>query len=382
MSDDTGGPHDTVPLRTGETLDAAALTVWLHAHAPALLGSSSAPIQVSQFRGGFSNLTYRVSVGERVLVLRRPPRGVARGVAHDMGREYTLLAALHPAGVPVPRALAYCDDDSVLGAPFYLMEYVDGVILRQSPPDGVRFDAAVAGALANTFVRQLVTLHSLDVDAIGLSSLGRAGGYVARQIGGWTKRWHASRTSDVGVMDDVAVWLATKQPADSGAALLHNDYKYDNLVLDPGDLTQVRAILDWEMATIGCPLMDLGTSLAYWVEATDPPLLRALGLGITATDGSPTRRELVRAYEEASGRSVTDPVFYYVYGLFKLAVVAQQIFARHVRGLTSDPRFGRLDEAVTLLARLAAAAIESESIGVTQRTKSGSRRGVAEHRYI
>ena len=363
MSDTAGGPHDTVPVRPGEALDAAALTVWLHASAPELLGSSTEPIEVSQFGGGFSNLTYRVSVGTRTMVLRRPPRGVARGVAHDMGREYRLLSALHPAGVPVPRALAYCDDDSVLGAPFYLMEYVSGVILRQTPPDGARFDADVAGELANVFVRQLVALHALDVRAIGLSTLGRAEGYVSRQVSGWTKRWVASRTSDVRVMEDVAAWLASSQPAEFGIALLHNDFKYDNLVLDPGDLTHIRAILDWEMATIGCPLMDLGTSLAYWVEAGDPPMLRALGLGITAAAGSLSRSELVRAYESASGRSVGDPVFYYVYGLFKLAVVAQQIYARHVRGLTSDPRFARLDAAVLLLAQLAASAIDTQLLG-------------------
>jgi aminoglycoside phosphotransferase (APT) family kinase protein len=363
MSDSAGGPHDTVPVRPGEALNAASLTVWLHANAPELIGTSVGPIRVSQFGGGFSNLTYRVSVGEHTMVLRRPPRGVPRGVAHDMGREYRLLAALHPAGVPVPRALAFCDDDTVLGAPFYLMEFVDGVILRQAPPDGVRFDAHVASALAHAFVRQLVALHALDVDAIGLADLGRADGYVARQVGGWTKRWQASRTTEVRVMDDVAAWLAAHQPTECGTALLHNDFKYDNLVLDPADLTRVRAILDWEMATIGCPLMDLGTSLAYWVEASDPPLLRALGLGITAAPGSLSRSELVRAYEVASGREVADPVFYYVYGLFKLAVVAQQIYARHVRGLTSDPRFSQLDAAVLLLAQLAANAIDAQQLG-------------------
>jgi len=351
-----------VAVRPGEALDVASLTVWLHANAPELLGTSTAQVRVSQFGGGFSNLTYRLTVGERTVVLRRPPRGVARGVAHDMGREYRLLSALHPAGVPVPGALAYCDDDAVLGAPFYLMEVVEGVIVRQAPPDGARVDADVAGELANAFVRQIVALHALDVNAIGLSALGRAEGYVARQVGGWTKRWHSSRTTDVIVMDDVAAWLAAHQPTECGTALLHNDFKYDNLVLDPADLTQIRAILDWEMATIGCPLMDLGTSLAYWVEATDPPMLRALGLGITAADGSFTRSELVRAYEQASGRPVPDPVFYYVYGLFKLAVVAQQIFARHVRGLTSDPRFARLDAAVLLLAQLAANAIDTQQL--------------------
>lgn len=362
MSDRAGGPHDTVRVRAGEELDAASLTVWLHANAPELLGPSTAAIEIRQFGGGFSNLTYLVQAGDQRFVLRRPPRGVARGVAHDMSREYRLLRALHPAGVPVPRALAFCDDDAVLGAPFYLMEHVDGVILRQVPPDGVVFDTNVARGLADSFVKQLVALHSLDVSTNGLAELGRAEGYVARQVAGWTRRWVASQTSVVPNMDALAEWLAANQPTEAGASLLHNDFKYDNLVLDPADATHIRAILDWEMATIGCPLMDLGTSLAYWVQADDPPLLRALGLGITAYPGSPTRGELVRMYERASGRVVIRPVFYYVYGLFKLAVVAQQIYARYVRGLTSDARFGQLDQAVELLATIASRSVEAGSI--------------------
>jgi aminoglycoside phosphotransferase (APT) family kinase protein len=352
-----------VRVRAGEELDAASLTVWLHGNAPELLGTSTAALEITQFGGGFSNLTYLVQAGAHRFVLRRPPRGVARGVAHDMSREYRLLRALQPAGVPVPRALAFCDDDSVLGAPFYIMEHVDGVILRQAPPQGVHFDAVVARWLADSFVQQLVALHSLDVSRSGLAELGRADGYVARQVAGWTKRWVASQTSVVPDMDAVASWLVAHQPREVGASLLHNDFKYDNLVLDPSNATRIRAILDWEMATIGCPLMDLGTSLAYWVQADDPPLLRALGLGITTLPGTPSRSELVRLYERASGRAVAQPVFYYVYGLFKLAVVAQQIYARHVRGLTSDARFSQLDKAVALLAQLAVRSVDTGSIG-------------------
>ncbi len=347
-----------------ESLDTAALTVWLHAHAPELLGESAAPISITQFRGGFSNLTYRVDTADRAMVLRRPPRGVARGVAHDMSREYRLLSALHPAGVPVPQPLAYCDDDSVLGAPFYLMQLVDGVILRQSVPDGLHFDEHVADRLSHAFVQRLADLHALDLSALGLNDLGKPHGYVARQVSGWTRRWEAAKTSEVKAMDDIADWIAQHQPPEQGASLLHNDFKYDNLVLDPADLPRIRAILDWEMATIGCPLMDLGTSLAYWVEADDPPLLRALGLGVTATTGSYTRRQLVAAYEAASGHDVEGPVFYYAYGLFKLAVVAQQIFARHVAGLTNDARFAQLDQAVNLLAEIAMKAVATDCIGV------------------
>ncbi len=364
MAESVGGPHDTVRVRAGEALDAAALTVWLHANAPQLIGSSEQPITITQFHGGFSNLTYRVDAGAEPMVLRRPPRGVARGVAHDMSREFRLLSVLHPAGVPVPRALAFCDDDSVLGAPFYLMAFVDGLVLRDRVPPNVHFDAATARSLSERFVQQLVALHAIDVSTSGLQDLGKPHGYVARQIAGWTRRWEASRTSEVPAIDALAVWLSAHAPAEAGVALLHNDFKYDNLVLDPSDVTHVRAILDWEMATIGCPLMDLGTSLAYWVEANDPPALRALGLGVTALPGTMTRRELVDAYAKASGRSIDAPVFYYAYGLFKLAVVAQQIFARHVRGLTSDPRFAQLDQAVALLGRIAEVAVSSNRISV------------------
>lgn len=358
-----GGPRDTVPVRPGDVLDAASLVVWLQAHAPALLDSRSAPITMQQFGGGFSNLTYLVDGGSAPFVLRRPPHGVAGGIAHDVLRESRVLSAMRAAGVPVPRVLATCDDATVLGAPFFLMEYVDGVILRHAPPPEIAFDEPVAAGVAQMFVRQMASLHALDVHAMGLTALGRGGGYVARQIDGWNRRWLQSRTHDVPSIDRVGEWLAANQPADAGVSLLHNDFKYDNLVLDPSNLTHVRAILDWEMATVGCPLMDLGTSLAYWVEADDPPLLRALGLGVTASPGSPTRTELVRMYEDASGRSVEHPVFFFSYGVFKLAVVAQQIFARYERGLAQDPRFARLGEAVAALGALAERALETGAIG-------------------
>jgi len=366
VSEYAGGPHDTVPVRPGDALDAAALVVWLHAHAPELLRADTTPITIRQFAGGFSNLTYLVEGGSAPFVLRRPPHGVTGGIAHDVVREQRVLSALHAAGVPVPRVLAACADVTVLGAPFFLMQYVDGVILRQAPPPGIAFDARVAAGVAQMFVQQMASLHALDVRALGLTALGRGHGYVARQIEGWRRRWQQARTRDVSSIDRVGEWLTAHQPPrDGGVSLLHNDFKYDNLVLDPRDLTLVRAILDWEMATVGCPLMDLGTSLAYWLEADDPPLLRALGLGITALPGSPTRAELVAQYEVVSGRRVAQPVFYYAYGVFKLAVVAQQIFARYERGLTSDPRFSRLGEAVIALGAAAERAVATGQLSRT-----------------
>ncbi len=365
MSDGSGGPDQTVPLRAGEVLDAAALTVWLHRAAPHLLGDTNAPVRVSQLSGGFSNLTYRVDIGDQRLVLRRPPRGVLRSAAHDMGREHRLLTALHPTGFPVPRALAFCDDDSVLGAPFHLMEYVDGVVLRGTPPlsGDAPFDRITTAALSRTIITHLAALHTLDTAPLARAGFVGTDGYVAREIATWTERWHAAQTREVRVLDEIAAWLAAHQPPDAGAVLIHNDFKHDNLVLDPDDLTRVRAVLDWETATIGCPLMDLGTSLACWMEPADASMQNMPGIGITIFPGTFTRREFLDAYIMVAGRNVPDPVFYYVYGLFKLAVMAQQFFARYEQGLTSDPRFPLLGIVSMLLGKTAARAVESQRVG-------------------
>jgi aminoglycoside phosphotransferase (APT) family kinase protein len=340
-------------------LPIAALLAWLAEAAPGWVAEGDSLV-VRQFPAGFSNLTYLLTLqgvdGERTLVLRRPPHGVTGGIAHDMAREYHILAALHPLGVPVPRPIALATESSVLGAPFYVMEYVPGVILRGAPPALLRDDAiALHGrmqAISRTFVETLVRLHAVDVSAPSLSTLGRPDGYVQRQVQGWTKRWVASRTNAVPAMDEVAKWLEAHRPAERGAELVHNDFKLDNLVLT-NDLSGVRAILDWEMATVGDPLMDLGTALAYWVEADDAPIFRSLGLGITALPGAYRRDEVVRAYGAASGRDVSDAPFYLAFGLFKVAVIAQQIHARALQGLTNDARFLQLGAVVEALAEKA-----------------------------
>ncbi|WP_411278966.1 phosphotransferase family protein [Gemmatimonas sp.] len=347
--------EETIALREGEEIDAAVLLAWLAETVPDTV-PAGARLRIRQFPAGFSNLTYLITMehehGRRALVLRRPPRGVKAGIAHDVGREHGILEALHARGVPVPKPVARCDDAAVIGAPFYLMEHVDGVILRGTPPDSLTANVAAMPAklavLSQTFVQTLVQLHAVDVSTEPLASLGRPAGYVQRQVQGWTKRWVSSRTGDVPELDFVADWLEAHRPPDRATALVHNDFKLDNLVLEP-DLTRVRAILDWEMATIGDPLMDLGTTLAYWVEPGDAPIFRALGLGITALPGNLTRAELVQTYGAHGGIDVSDAPFYYAFGLFKVAVIAQQIYARHVQGLTRDPRFGVLGEVVKAL---------------------------------
>ena len=346
------------PVRAGEEIDAVKIGRWLSGVVPGIHGQPD----VRQFPRGFSNLTYLLTVGEFELVLRRPPRGVGKGSAHDMGREYRILRALHERGGKVPRPIAFCDDESVLGAPFYVMERVRGLILRQTPPPGLDLGPATMRALSEAFVDALIEIHRVPIDAEGIAELGHPDGYVARQVSGWTKRYAAARTDDISDMESLAAWLVANQPVESGAALIHNDFKYDNLVLDPADLTRIVAVLDWEMATVGDPLMDLGTSLGYWVEPGDPAEIRSLGIGLTALPGNLTRSEVWARYGSRMGRDVGSPVFYYAFGLFKISVIAQQIYARFVKGLTTDERFGRLIHGVRAMARTAMRATDAGRI--------------------
>ena len=339
MSDETIPPRDPVDLD--------ALGAWLAAHD--VVGE----LEVTQFPGGFSNLTYLVRVGDRELVLRRPPLGADVKGGHDVLRECRLLERLSARYPKAPRPLLACDDAEVLGAPFYLMERVRGVILRGVPDDPP--PPETMRALSERLVDGLAELHAIDPREAGLGDVGRPEGYVARQVRGWGERWRRARTDDLPAMDRVAAWLDEHRPNESGAAVVHNDYKYDNVVLDPSDLGHVVAVLDWEMATVGDPLMDLGTSLAYWTDPDDPPGLLGTSLrNPTSLPGNLTRAEVVARY----GGDVPNVAFYFVFGLFKVGVIAQQIYARHKRGLTSDPRFAALLDAVHGVSWLAERAVE------------------------
>jgi aminoglycoside phosphotransferase (APT) family kinase protein len=245
----------------------------------------------------------------------------------------------------VPRPLLCCDDASVIGAPFYLMERVSGVVLRA----GARLDAAAMRGVCLAAVDTLAELHSVDWLAAGLEGLGRPEGYVRRQVEGWTGRWEKAMTDAVPEMDAAAAWLAAHLPAEGAPAVIHNDFKYDNLVLDPADLSRVAAVLDWEMATLGDPLMDLGTTLAYWAEANDPPELKLFG--ITHLPGNLDRRGVVERYAEKTGRDVSGIAFHHPCGLFKVGVIAQQIYARYRAGKTRDPRFAGLLQVVRAAGR-------------------------------
>jgi aminoglycoside phosphotransferase (APT) family kinase protein len=345
----------TAPVRPGEELDAAQLEAYLQLHLPQFAG----PLAVEQFPHGHSNLTYLLKLGTTELVLRRPPFGNQVQTAHDMSREYRVLSKLSAVFAAAPRPHLFCDDLSVLGAPFYVMERRRGLILRKSLPAGVSLDLETTRRLGATLIDTLSRLHAIDYQAAGLGDLGKPDGYVVRQVTGWIKRYQNARTDDMAAMDVVGRWLTEKMPAESGVAVIHNDYKYDNVVLDPSDLTRIVAVLDWEMATLGDPLMDLGTTLGYWVEAGDPEPLRHVAVGPTMLPGSLSRRELVERYEAASGHDVREPLFYYCFGLYKVAVIIQQIYARFVRGSTNDPRFARMGEMVAVMSQQAQRAIES-----------------------
>ena len=344
-------------VRKGEELNSLKLEGYLQQK----LGLRG-PLEIEQFPSGFSNLTYLLRMGEQELVLRRPPFGANIKSAHDMGREYTVLSHLQPVYGKAPRPLLYCDDDSVLGAPFYVMERVKGIILRDRIPDDMVPPPALMRRIAASLVDSLVALHAVDIEAAGLANLGQPQGYVRRQIEGWTRRYFKACTDAVPDIENAAQWLAENMPPESSTTLIHNDYKYDNIVLNPDDRSKIIAILDWEMATIGDPLMDLGSSLGYWVQADDPEVLRQVAFGPTMLPGNPTRAELVDLYTKSSGRTIENPVFYHVYGLFKLAVIGQQIYKRYKLGYTRDARFGRLNEVVRVCGQMAIHTIESNQI--------------------
>lgn len=343
-------------VRAGEELDVARLEPVLLAALPGVQG----PLLVEQFARGYSNLTYLLRLGERDLVLRRPPFGANIKGGHDMGREVRILRGLEDVYPKAPRPLFYSEDESILGAPFYVMERVRGVILRTHLPPGLTVTPATMRGICTTLVDTLAELHAVDYAAVGLGDLGRPEGYVERQVRGWSQRYANARTNELLDMDRTATWLADHLPPARGAALIHNDFKLDNLVLDPANLQQVRAVLDWEMATIGDPLMDLGTTLGYWVEATDLPELQLIGL--STFPGSLRRPEVVARYAAMTGSDVSNVVYYYVFGLFKIAVIAQQIYFRYCQGHTQDRRFAALDTVVAACARMAAAAIDRQDI--------------------
>jgi aminoglycoside phosphotransferase (APT) family kinase protein len=331
-------------VRDDDRLDVDAVTTWLADHVDGLQGRP----EVRQFPGGASNLTYELRWPGRTLILRRPPFGHKAKSAHDMGREVRVLTAL--AGhYPVPSVVAWCGDESVADGEFYVMEKLSGVILRQELPKGLGLDAAGTRRLCDAVLEQLVALHSLDVEAADLVHLGKGSGYVQRQIEGWSRRYRGALTPGAADGEEVMAWLAEHLPEQRGVAMIHGDFRFDNVVLDPADPTKVLGVLDWEMATLGDPLMDVGNSLAYWVQADDDPVFQMMRRQPTHAPGMRTRAEVWDFYQQRMGVDVGDTLFYEVYGLFRLQVILQQIWFRVHHGQSSNPAFASFGEVAKYL---------------------------------
>lgn len=344
----------TIRPRTGDELPEAQLDAYLRAQLPAFEGIH----RIRQFPGGFSNLTYLVETNLGTWVLRRPPRGAAIQSAHDMAREFRTLQKLRSIYGRIPAPILLCEDPDVLGAPFYLMERVEGIILRNAPPAELDLNPQRMRAISEAAVDNLALLHQIDIQTTGLTELGKIEGYVARQVAGWTKRYRNAQTDDIPEMEAIAHWMETHQPEDGCPGLIHNDYKYDNLVLDSQEPARILAVLDWEMATVGDTRMDLGTSLAYWSEAAEAAAMPLAAANLTWLPGNLTRQEVVERYSHATGHDLANVLFYYVYGTFKIAVIIQQIYTRWKRGHSNDPRFGELITGVRYFSQLGSRAIE------------------------
>jgi len=348
---------DTSAVREGEQLDWRQLAAWLRERLPtgAIAGfDASREPEISQFPGGHSNLTYLVRFGAADIVVRRPPFGPVAPKAHDMAREFHWLTAMHRVFPPAPRPYVLCEDTSVIGSVFYAMERRHGIVVRTEEPPQIG-TAADRRRVSEAVVGTLASLHAVDVAANDLSALGKPAGFVARQVAGWTDRWHRAKTTTLPEMDALAGWLQHHLPPDAvPAAVVHGDFKLDNLMLDPGDIGRVVAVLDWEMSALGDPLIDLGILLAYWVPAARGGQRDALTT-VTDRPGYFDRDEILNRYAARSNRDLSNIRYYETFAIFKIAVVIQQIYYRYVHGQTNDARFAAFDTRVADLAHQAAA---------------------------
>ncbi|MEP7212036.1 MAG: phosphotransferase family protein [Acidobacteriota bacterium] len=368
----------TVP-RPGEAIDETKLAGYLQDK----VSLKNGKIEVLQFPAGSSNLTYLIKSGEDEFVLRRPPFGNTVKSAHDMRREFDVLSMLSVVYTPAPKPLLFCEDVSVIGSEFYLMERRRGLIIRgnlgqnhlrkrvgSSLASGSIRENKTADAkiladsqpfrleVCRSFIQNLADLHALDYKAAGLESVGHPEGYTRRQVEGWTKRYFAAKTDEHPELERAVTWLNDNIPAESGASLVHNDYKFDNIMVDPNDLAKITAVLDWEMVAVGDPLMDLGTTLGYWMDKDAGEEMLNMPFNPRVLMANISRRELADMYAEASGRDISNILYYYVFGTFKIAVIAQQIYARYVKGFTKDTRFARFDTFVAALGQIAARTIK------------------------
>jgi aminoglycoside phosphotransferase (APT) family kinase protein len=346
--------NDSTPVRQGEELDQTALTDYLRAALSAeySAGGPNQRLDIRQFPGGHSNLTYLIRYGAQEFVLRRPPVGPVAPTAHDMPREFRLLSVIHPRFRLAPKPILLCEDTSIIGVPFYLMEHRRGFIVRSKLPDGFAEDLELRRRLSENVVDTLVALHQVDIHSSGIVEMGKPAGFVTRQVRGWADRWRRSKTTELPEMDEVIGWLNQSIPPENiaDATIVHNDFKLDNVMLDELDPARVVALLDWEMCAIGDPLIDLGLFLSYWTMkggSEENSSVRA----ITNAPGWWRREEIIERYQKATGTNLSKIVFYETFARFKVAVVIQQIYFRYVKGQTRDQRFRHFDLLVSELAR-------------------------------
>lgn len=350
---------ETKAVRSGEELNRENLSEFLREQ----LNLTGAEIEIRQFPAGSSNLTYLVTIGAEEFVLRRPPFGNQVKTAHDMSREFRVLDKLSKIYAPAPKPLLFCQDETVINSEFYLMERKRGVVLRGTAPEALQNSPELQKAVCESFIDNLAALHNLDYESIGLGDFGKPEGYVSRQTTGWIERYFRAKTDDFPELEETIEWLRRNVPVESKkASLVHNDYKFDNVMLLPDDLTEIVGVLDWEMATIGDPLMDLGTTFGYWMDKEMPAFLLSMPFNPRVLMENFSRRELAQRYAEKTGADVSNLLFYYVFGTFKIAVIAQQIYFRFVRGFTKDQRFADFNHFVAALGKIAARAVENQAV--------------------
>ncbi|MGB5376411.1 phosphotransferase family protein [Muriicola sp.] len=349
----------TRPVRKGEELNERDLKRFLFQKG--LIEDQNSKMSVGQFQNGYSNLTYQLTIEEKKYVLRRPPFSAPKR-GHDMGREFKVLHALHQLFDKTPKVFAFTEDPKILGVPFYIMEKVDGIILTTKEARERQLLPSEFKTIADTWLDGFVELHGLDYSAAGLASLGRPEGYVARQVTNWGKQYLAAATEEVPSAKKVMAWMEEHQPTQYSYSLIHNDYKYDNVVFSDTHWKKIAAVLDWEMCTLGDPMMDLGTSLGYWTSEKDAAIMKQGLPSPTVLEGNPSRTEIVQQYALKSGRNIDNLTFYFAYGLFKIAVIAQQIYYRFKHGHTTDKRFAHLNQVSALSCNTAWQAIQKNQI--------------------
>lgn len=354
---------DSTEVRRGEELDAVALDRYFRSQPDSFHLPADETLQIEQFPGGHSNLTYMLRYGSSEFVLRRPPVGPVAPTAHDMPREFKLLSIIHPLFALAPKPILLCEDTSVIGVPFYLMERRRGLVVRSTLPESLDDDEA-RRRLSEAVVDALVALHAVDINSSGIVKLGKPIGFVERQVRGWTERWQGSKTGELEQMDEVISWLNERIPSEDNLSptIVHNDFKLDNLMLGELDPTRIVAVLDWEMCTVGDPLIDVGLFLSYWTMGAGQQSGNSSLRAVTNGTGWLSRDETIDRYQQQTGRNLSGIVFYETFARFKGAVVVQQIYFRFVRGQTTDERFRHFDKFVL--------ALSSEALRLAQGAES------------